>query len=190
MSDKPKYDETSPNCCACEQWRCDETCLCYHAKTTCKHACPCRWKLPRNLQDVSLEVIDQGPLGKGVKTLEFIKKGVYILEYCGMMVRSENDVLKILKKGPPLYVMDVGSHWINAVGKSANISRYINHGCSPNLAVDVWDVDGNNKAFIRTAQDIEPDSCLSFDYNSQYHTERLDIPRIQCRCIPDCPNFI
>ena len=86
--------------------------------------------------------------------------------------------------------MDLGTHWINAVGSKANISRYINHSCYPNTEIVVWSFKNNNRAFIVAKVDITKDSWLSFDYNSEYHCERLQISKIPCKCCSNCPNFI
>ena len=131
------------------------SCLCFHSKTACKHSCLCPWKFSAPLTFLALECsVQSEELGYGLKTLQFIKRGTYIIEYIGRIVYSEVTVLKILQKPPPRYVMYLSTHWVDADSRSGNMSRYINHSCQPNTEVVLWDFNGRNRAFTQATDDI------------------------------------
>ena len=149
----------------------------------------CRWKLPKAM--IQAKMYHSNEIGFGVKNKDFIPKGEYFLQYTGDVITTENDVLKILMTPHPHYIMELKTHWLRGDSKKGNISKYINHSCNPNTNVEIWLVNGKEKAFFRALEDIQPDSWITYDYNSKYHKERNenDIPRIKCKCCEFCPNF-
>jgi hypothetical protein len=64
-------------------------------------------------------------IGFGVKNKDFIPKGEYFLEYTGDIITTENDVLKILMKPHPHYIMELKTHWLRGDSKKGNISKYV-----------------------------------------------------------------
>jgi [histone H3]-lysine4 N-trimethyltransferase ASH1L len=185
------YDETEDNCCTCPNHECTESCICYHTKTVCKHRGECIWKHTRLCDESMFEVCWQSDdLGYGLRTTVPLPGGKYILEYVGENLFSEDDVLEFLKEPPPIYMMDAVTHWIYANEKVGNKSRYINHSCTPNLAIEHW-ADGEvNRIFFKTLEAMPAKHWLSFSYNTLNSRCIGEWVRIPCKCRPECPNFI
>ncbi|MEN2496566.1 MAG: Histone-lysine N-methyltransferase, H3 lysine-36 and H4 lysine-20 specific, variant 2 [Marteilia pararefringens] len=107
--------------------------------------------------------------GFGLKTLEFIKEGDFVNEYLGDLIDH-----KELKKRQKFdhdnnihnfyYLTLDSSRTIDARLKS-NLSRFINHSCSPNLVATKWMVNGDLRIGFFALHDIESNTELSFDYN-------------------------
>jgi SET domain len=169
-------------------------CICHRTKTACKHQWCCWWKFEQPFLTTALghlyRLFHNKDLGFGLKTSQAIAKGGYIIEYVGECMYSEEEVLDILKKPRPHYVMDLGTHWVNGDERNGNLSRYINHSCNPNTEIVLWDCDGINRAFIVAKHYIPPNSWLWLDYRSFYHKERDYIPKVPCKCSADCTGHI
>ena len=160
-------------------------------KAICQHICDCKWKFDK-FDYGRFRVSKQSEhLGLGVITKGKISEGDYVMEYSGKVIYREIDVYKCLNKPPPYYMLDARSHWINATKTHGNVSRYINHSCTPNLHVEVWEVTPNRcRAFLRANRDINTSEWLSFNYNSRNFNGMSCGHQIKCMCSPQCPNFI
>ncbi|KAF8786916.1 Meiotic recombination protein DMC1/LIM15 like protein [Argiope bruennichi] len=112
--------------------------------------------------------------GWGLKTLEFIQKGQFVLEYLGEIITSEQaeqrgEVYFHLGR---TYLFDMGFegdcyYTIDAM-LFGNASHFINHSCNPNLATySVW-INQQDPKLPRIAlfakKKIQPGEELTFDY--------------------------
>jgi SET domain-containing protein len=160
-------------------------------KSICRHQRNCRWKFRGIFKDFGLytcHINDQK--GTGLRTTDPIKEGEYVLEYKGVTMYNEDEVLDILKLPPPIYMLDAGTHWIHATLKSGNKSRYINHSCDPNLVPEVWENKGKNKIVFKARRPISGHEEVTFNYNTNNHRNVGDWVKHKCYCTEDCPNFI
>ena len=89
---------------------------------------------------IAMQVISYGDKGFGVRTLEFIPKGSFVCEYMGEII---TDLVAETRVNQDEYILNsdtygamIGAHeticCIDA-GPRANIARYLNHSCEPNL---------------------------------------------------------
>jgi SET domain-containing protein len=160
-------------------------------KTICQHQCDCRWTFRGDFEDFGLytsHISDEK--GTGLRTTNAIEKGEYVLEYTGKCISNENEVLHILESPPPLYILDAGTHWIDATVRDGNLSRYLNHSCNPNLVAEVWESKGGNRIFFRAREYIGEHEELTFNYNSNNHRNIGNWNKQKCYCSEDCPNCL
>ncbi|XP_039053346.1 histone-lysine N-methyltransferase SUVR5-like [Hibiscus syriacus] len=153
---------------------------CNH-KCSCSRACPNR-VLQKGVQ-AKLEVFKTENKGWGVRAVEPILSGTFVCEYIGEILseKEANNRLTRYDRDSCNYLLNVDSHindmsrWIEGqagyvidASKYGNVSRFINHRCSPNLVnhqvlVDSMDC---NQAHIGlfASQDISIGEELTFDY--------------------------
>ncbi|XP_055941170.1 histone-lysine N-methyltransferase SUV39H2-like [Argiope bruennichi] len=135
--------------------------------------------------------------GWGLKTLEFIQKGQFVLEYLGEIITSEQaeqrgEVYFHLGR---TYLFDMGFegdcyYTIDAM-LFGNASHFINHSCNPNLATySVW-INQQDPKLPRIAlfakKKIQPGEELTFDYKIMVTPCEYDVyvPKedlILCKC--------
>ncbi len=144
--------------------------------------------------------------GWGVKTLENIKKGSFVVEYVGEVITSEEAERRGQKYDAEgrTYLFDLDfnkGHDENPFTIDAanygNVSHFINHSCDPNLAVfNVW-IDCIDPDLPRLAlfavRDIVKGEQLNFDYRQRTGPEESPVlepvPQdddqeqvMECRC--------
>merc|ERR1712226_1711134 len=154
--------------CACEEY-CDdeENCIClaqhdcaydnsgilknicsrepvYECNTCC--ACPstCINRLVQRTPPWKLKTFPTDEKGFGLKTLDFIPKGSFVIEYVGEIILSTEALERSSKlmHMDSCYMLSVKEHFgtvtythhIDA-SKIGNLARFINHSCEPNLCV-------------------------------------------------------
>jgi SET domain-containing protein len=109
--------------------------------------------------------------GLGLYATEPIRKGKFIIEYFGKLVRW-NDVDNLQSK----YLFDLNKRWAIDGAPRRNTARYINHACKPNAVP--YGVKGKIKIYAR--RNIEPGEEITNDYGKEYFDEFL--APIGCRC--------
>lgn len=109
--------------------------------------------------------------GLGLYATEPIRKGKFIIEYFGKLVRW-NDVDNLQSK----YLFDLNKRWAIDGAPRRNTARYINHACKPNAVP--YGVKGKIKIYARRG--IEPGEEITYDYGKEYFDEFL--APIGCRC--------
>jgi len=141
--------------------------------------------------------------GWGVKTMENIKKGTFVVEYVGEIITSEEAEERGKKYDAEgrtyLFDLDFNSGAENPYTVDAanfgNVSHFVNHSCDPNLAVfNVW-IDCLHPDLPRLAmfavRDIIKGEQLTFDYrqrtgddNEEAETEGEETEEggMECRC--------
>ncbi|XP_023744277.1 histone-lysine N-methyltransferase SUVR5 [Lactuca sativa] len=167
----------------------------------CNKNCSCNKNCPnRVLQNgvkVKLEVFKTEDKGWGVRAGEPIDRGTFICEYIGEVVDEHeakkrrhrydregcgfiyeidariNDMIRLIEGEAP-YAIDAT--------KFGNVSRYINHSCSPNLEnhqVLIESLDSElSHIGLYASRDIAPGEELSFDYMNKAPPGK----GCQCKC--------
>ncbi|GBM75504.1 Histone-lysine N-methyltransferase SUV39H2 [Araneus ventricosus] len=134
--------------------------------------------------------------GWGLKTLELVQKGQFVLEYLGEIITSEHaeqrgEVYIHLGR---TYLFDMGFkgtfYTIDAL-QFGNASHFMNHSCDPNLAAyTVW-INQQNPKLPRIAffakKKINPGEELLFDYKMMDTHHELgeslsEVEPIPCKC--------
>eukprot|EP00850_Spirogloea_muscicola_P016142 SM000129S26129 [mRNA] locus=s129:103658:108452:+ [translate_table: standard] len=99
-----------------------------------------------------------GKKGFGLQVLEPIQKGMFLIEYVG-------EVIDAYRKG--------------------NLSRFLNHSCSPNCEVQKWSVGGEVCIGVFAVTDIAANEELTFDYNFELlggaHAKKCYCGTVACR---------
>jgi SET domain-containing protein len=70
------------------------------------------------------------------------------------------------------YFLDCGNGLVIDGTKRGTPARYINHSCTPNCHVEVWDVEGHVRVGIFTSEDIPKGTELTYNYNFESFDER------------------
>ncbi|XVE87235.1 hypothetical protein DITRI_Ditri18aG0100300 [Diplodiscus trichospermus] len=162
---------------------------------SCNGACPNR--VLQNGVRVKLEVFKTENKGWGVRAGEPILSGTFVCEYIGEILDEQeaNKRLTRYDRDGCKYMFNVDSHindmsrliggqvryFIDAT-KYGNVSRFINHSCSPNLVnrqvlVDSMDCQRAHIGLF-ASQDIAMGEELTFDYRY----ELLPGQGYQCHC--------
>ncbi|XP_064604960.1 histone-lysine N-methyltransferase SUV39H2-like [Liolophura sinensis] len=113
--------------------------------------------------------------GWGVKTLQKMKKGTFVMEYVGEVITSEEAERrgKIYDAEGRTYLFDLDYNdgdcpFTVDAGFCGNISHFVNHSCDPNLVVyGVWinTLDPRlPRIALFSARDIDKGEELTFDY--------------------------
>lgn len=153
--------------------------------------------------------------GWGVKALERIKKGSFVVEYVGEVITSEEaeERGKTYDAEGRTYLFDLdfnmgdqNPYTVDAAFYG-NVSHFINHSCDPNLSIfNVWIdcLDPNLPRLCLFAnRDISKNEQLSFDYRQRTGYESADesnpLPveelheptKMECRCgAPQCRKIL
>ncbi|XP_022775257.1 histone-lysine N-methyltransferase SUVR5-like isoform X2 [Durio zibethinus] len=153
----------------------------------CNHMCSCNRACPnRVLQNgvrVKLEVFKTENKGWGVRAGEPILSGTFVCEYVGEILDEQeaNNRLTRYDRDGFNFMYNVDSHindmsrliegqvrYVIDATKYGNVSRFINHSCSPNLMnhqvlVDSMDCQRSHIG-LYASQDIAMGEELTFDY--------------------------
>lgn len=155
------YVDDGDHCCK------DESCVLYACQEECYECLEgCQNQRITKKQWKQVEVIDAGPKGKGLKALEHIKKGDFIIEYVGRAVQKAylERLFSRYKMERCLYIMALDGDVLVDARQKGGVARYINHSCEPNCVVQRWKVKGLLRAGIFASRDINKGEELSFDY--------------------------
>ncbi|XP_004502541.1 histone-lysine N-methyltransferase ASHH2 isoform X2 [Cicer arietinum] len=110
-----------------------------------------------------------GKKGYGLKALERVAEGQFIIEYVGEVLDVHAYEARqreyALKGHRHFYFMTLnGSEVIDASAKG-NLGRFINHSCDPNCRTEKWMVNGEICIGLFALRNIKQDEELTFDYN-------------------------
>jgi len=109
---------------------------------------------------------------------ERIPKNKRIIHYAGEKIthrESREREQRYLEQGR-IWCFKLNNRWVIDGSVAGNLSRYINHSCTPNCYAQI--VDG--VIWIRAAKTIQPGDELTYDYKTD------GAKSIACRCRPDC----
>ena len=152
----------------------------YECNKRCECGPSCLNRVVQNGLTVNLCIFrTSNSCGWGVKALQAIKKGSFVCEYVGEVIKSEEAEKrgKVYDAEGRTYLFDLdyndGEHYPYTVDAATygNISHFINHSCEPNLAVfAVWIncLDPNlPKLALFATRNIREGEEITFDYMSQ-----------------------
>uniref|UniRef100_A0A1D1XSB7 Histone-lysine N-methyltransferase SUVR5 n=1 Tax=Anthurium amnicola TaxID=1678845 RepID=A0A1D1XSB7_9ARAE len=173
----------------------EEGCLVYECNSLCSCDKTCQNRVLQNGVRVKLEVFTSEKKGWAVRAAEAIPRGTFICEYIGEVL---NDV-EANKRGERYdiegcsYLYDIDAHidvngrltegkvpYVIDATKYGNVSRFINHSCSPNLVnyqVLVESMDCQLAHIgLYAGRDILPGEELAYDYRYKL------LPGVGCPC--------
>lgn len=110
--------------------------------------------------------------GIGLRTLDPIPKGSFVIEYCGPLLSIEESD-KIGGK----YLFEVNSKWVIHGMPKYNKAGYINHGCKPNCYTKN---SAGKKIYIYSKKNIKEGEELTYDYGKEYFNDFIK-PK-GCKC--------
>jgi uncharacterized protein len=121
--------------------------------------------------------------GYGVFAAEPIARNARIVDYAGELIRNDDDCeareTSYLEQGC-IWVFRVNRAWSRDAAVGGNISRFINHSCSPNCWFEVVD----KTIWIRALRPIRRGEEITYNYST------IGEPTIACLCRPGCTNKI
>jgi len=163
----------------------DLSCVLFACQEECRSSCPagdfCGNKRIQRKEWKQLEVFDAGPKGRGLRLLEDVSKGDFIVEYVGRAVTKHYlpHLFNKYANERRLYIMALDNNIYLDARKRGGVARYINHSCEPNCVVERWKVRGHLRAAVMSIQDMVAGTELSFDY--QWERKRGRAPT-KCHC--------
>lgn len=117
--------------------------------------------------------VKRSSAGLGLFAVEPIKRGTWIIEYTGTVVRG-----KAVNEVGGKYLFETSRYRMIDGKAHSNTARYINHSCKPNCEPEIF----HGRVFIRATKRIEAGEELSYDYGKEYTNEY--IKPYGCRCVP------
>uniref|UniRef100_A0A672SES3 Nuclear receptor binding SET domain protein 3 n=1 Tax=Sinocyclocheilus grahami TaxID=75366 RepID=A0A672SES3_SINGR len=137
------------------------------------------------------EVIKTTGRGWGLKTKQDLKKGDFVMEYVGELIDSEECKQRIRHANENhvtnFYMLTLTKDRVIDAGPKGNLSRFMNHSCSPNCETQKWTINGDVRIGLFTLCDIAADTELTFNYN----LDCLGNGRTSCHCgSENCSGFL
>lgn len=126
----------------------------------------------------------EGGKGWGLVPVEAIAKGELVHEYIGEVIDGDEKEKRLMEwskehpNDPNFYIMALTPGWFIDARTTGNLSRFINHSCSPNCVLLPINVRGYMRCGIFALRDIQPNEFLSYDY----HFDTQDGDKFLCRC--------
>lgn len=157
--------------CQCQSTDlCSVSCLNRATRIECnEQQCPCGTLCTNNRIQrrnyARVEKFNAGTKGWGVRPMEIIKKGSFIVEYVGEVCRV--DAIPPTEKDN-VYFLSIDSNLLINARNKGNIARNVNHSCEPNAEIQKWHVDGLPRMIISAKQDIFPGDEITFDYQFKF----------------------
>ncbi|XP_054168749.1 histone-lysine N-methyltransferase NSD2-like [Oppia nitens] len=129
--------------------------------------------------------------GWGLRTLEDIKKGQFVIEYVGELI-DEDECERRLKEMATnnesnFYFLTIDKDNIIDAGPKGNLARFMNHSCQPNCETQKWMVNGATRVGLFAVCDISAGTELTFNYNLDCRGNE----KTKCVCgSANCSGFI
>ncbi|XP_075214845.1 SET domain containing 2 [Lycorma delicatula] len=165
---------------------CGEDCLNRLLMIECGSRCvlgeKCTNKRFQNLEYVKSEVFKTKRKGYGLRSVEDIPAGTFILEYVGEVLDP-----KEFRRRAKEYAKDKNLHYYFMALKSdaiidatikGNNSRFINHSCDPNAETQKWTVNGELRIGFFSKRPIAAGEEITFDYQFQRYGKEAQ----RCYC--------
>ncbi|KAJ4874534.1 histone methyltransferases(H3-K4 specific) [Raphanus sativus] len=118
---------------------------------------------------VKFERFQSGKKGYGLRLLEDVREGQFLIEYVGEVLDMQSyearqkDYASMGQKH--FYFMTLNGNEVIDAGAKGNLGRFINHSCEPNCRTEKWMVNGEICVGIFSMQDLKKGQELTFDYN-------------------------
>ena len=110
-------------------------------------------------------------VGKGLFTAAPLTRGMFVAEYTGAKISSEE-----ANRLSSRYLFELNADWTIDGSSESNIARYINHSCDPNTEAEIID----ERIVVYASKDIPKGSELTLDYGQEYFDEF--IRPTGCKC--------
>ncbi|XP_019463712.1 PREDICTED: histone-lysine N-methyltransferase ASHH2-like isoform X2 [Lupinus angustifolius] len=176
---------------------CGDACLNRILNIECvQGTCPCGDRCSnqqfQKREYASLDWFKCGKKGYGLKALEDIAEGQFLIEYVGEVLNMHAYEARqreyALRGHRHFYFMTLdGSEVIDASAKG-NLGRFINHSCDPNCRTEKWMVNGEICIGLFAVKNIKQDEELTFDYN---YVRVFGAAAKKCYCgSPNCRGYI
>ncbi|XP_077258296.1 nuclear receptor binding SET domain protein isoform X1 [Temnothorax americanus] len=129
--------------------------------------------------------------GWGLRTLEDIKAGRFVIEYVGEIIDDAEYKRRLHRKkelkNENFYFLTIDNYRTIDAEPKGNLSRFMNHSCAPNCETQKWTVNGDTRIGLFALRDIETGEELTFNYNLASDGET----RKACLCgASNCSGFI
>ncbi|XP_025159312.1 histone-lysine N-methyltransferase NSD2 isoform X2 [Harpegnathos saltator] len=129
--------------------------------------------------------------GWGLKSLEDIKAGQFVIEYVGEVIDEAEYKHRLHRKkelkNENFYFLTIDNNRTIDAEPKGNLSRFMNHSCAPNCETQKWTVNGDTRIGLFALRDIESGEELTFNYNLASDGET----RKACLCgASNCSGFI
>jgi histone-lysine N-methyltransferase NSD2 len=129
--------------------------------------------------------------GWGLKALEDIKKGQFVVEYVGELIDEEECERRlnemVSNNQTNFYFLTIDKERIVDAGPKGNLARFMNHSCQPNCETQKWMVNGQTRVGLFAVCDIPEGSELTFNYNLDCRGNE----KTRCGCgAKNCSGFI
>ncbi|XP_022664075.1 histone-lysine N-methyltransferase NSD2-like isoform X4 [Varroa jacobsoni] len=192
---RPRDDEQVCICTAKSPCN-DVTCLNRAINIECGSGCPMGEKcqnrrFQRRQYKKTTTFLTSDGRGWGLRSEEAIRKDDFVIEYVGEVIDREEMRRRLerlaAESDKNVYFLTADSKRIIDAGPAGNVSRFINHSCSPNLFAQKWLVRGEPSVGLFAVREIQPGEELVFDYQMEFeHTFRHE-----CLCgAANCAGFL
>ncbi|AAC34358.1 Hypothetical protein [Arabidopsis thaliana] len=118
---------------------------------------------------VKFERFQSGKKGYGLRLLEDVREGQFLIEYVGEVLDMQSYETRqkeyAFKGQKHFYFMTLNGNEVIDAGAKGNLGRFINHSCEPNCRTEKWMVNGEICVGIFSMQDLKKGQELTFDYN-------------------------
>ncbi|KAM5564355.1 histone-lysine N-methyltransferase ASHH2 [Rosa sericea] len=179
------------------QLGCGEDCLNRMLNIECvRGTCPCG-DLCSNQQFQKrryskLEKFRSGKKGFGLRSLEYICKGQFLIEYVGEVLDTHAYEARqkeyAVKGHRHFYFMTLNTSEVIDACAKGNLGRFINHSCDPNCRTEKWMVNGEVCIGLFALRDIKKGEEVTFDYN---FVRVIGAAAKKCYCgSPQCQGYI
>jgi hypothetical protein len=130
--------------------------------------------------------------GFGLMTNDPIKEGSFCLEYMGEVVTAEECQRRMQEDGREgegaFYMLALEGDQIIDARPAANLARFANHSCGPNMIMKKWNVLGQTRAGLFAVEDIPAGAELTWNYQLDSFDGHAKMP---CLCgAPTCSGWI
>jgi SET domain-containing protein len=116
--------------------------------------------------------VGRAKTGLGLFATQPIRRGTWLLEYTGEMI-SDAEAARREDRGAR-YLFEINTRWTVDGYPRANIARYANHSCKPNMEVEIV----RKRILLRTIRSIEPGDELTYNYGRDYLANYIPV----CKC--------
>ncbi|XP_063369340.1 uncharacterized protein LOC134657707 [Cydia amplana] len=129
--------------------------------------------------------------GWGLRTLQDIKQGQFVIEYVGELIDMEEFRRRMCRKheirDENFYFLTLDKERMIDAGPKGNLARFMNHCCEPNCETQKWTVLGDVRVGLFALYDIPANSEVTFNYN----LECAGIEKKRCLCgAKRCSGYI
>ncbi|CAD5206739.1 unnamed protein product [Bursaphelenchus okinawaensis] len=177
---------------ACSSEQCLNRAMRYECPLKCPSGEYCRNRRFQNKEYAKIEPFFAGAKGWGIRALENIPSGSFIIEYVGEIIDSHQCRRRSRKYASDPnhkhhYLMSLTSDTFIDATRKGNISRFVNHSCDPNAATDKWTINRRTRIGFFSIKEITAGQEIVFDYNF----ERFGKTAQKCYCgAHNCRGYI